>query len=72
MELLRWTCSHIRKDQIRNGVICNKVGVAPIEDGLARKRSIEGPVRSVDGIKQVVSKRDRGRLKKYFIGDTSV
>ena len=32
MRMLRWMRGYIRKDKIRNEVICNKVGVVPIKE----------------------------------------
>ncbi|XP_070057641.1 uncharacterized protein [Nicotiana tomentosiformis] len=31
MRMLRWMCGHTRLDRIRNDVICDKLGVSPIE-----------------------------------------
>jgi hypothetical protein len=36
--MLRWICSHTRKDRIRNDDIRDKVGVAPIQEKLVQHR----------------------------------
>jgi hypothetical protein len=36
MRMLRWMCGHTRKYQIRNEVIRERVGVAPIEEKLVQ------------------------------------
>ena len=38
MRMLRWACGHTRKDRIRNDVIRERVGVAPIEEKLVQHR----------------------------------
>nr|XP_016437835.1 PREDICTED: uncharacterized protein LOC107763843 [Nicotiana tabacum] len=38
MRILRYMCGHTRKDRIRNEVIKDKVGVAPVEDKLRESR----------------------------------
>ena len=71
--MLRWFCGHTRRERVRNEVIRDRVGVAPIEDkltqhllrwfGHVQRRPPEAPVRSeilerVDNVK-----RGRGRSK---------
>ena len=58
MRIQRWMCGYIRKDNIRNEVIRNKVGVVPIEEKMretrlkwfnhVRRRSSDALVRRVD------------------------
>ena len=77
--MLRWMCIYIRKDKIRNEVICNKVGVMPIEEkmketrlrwfGHVRKRPKYAHIRRVNEMEQLVKKRGRDRSKK-ILGDT--
>jgi hypothetical protein len=38
MRMLRWMCDHTRKDRIRNEVILDRVGVAPIEEKLVQHK----------------------------------
>ncbi|PWZ52047.1 putative uncharacterized transposon-derived protein F52C9.6 [Zea mays] len=38
MRMLRWICSHTRRDQVRNDDIRERVGVAPIEEKLMQHR----------------------------------
>ena len=74
--MLRWICGKIRMDKIKNEVIRNLVGVAPIEDkmrenrlrwfGHVGRRPIEGkitPVRRVVKIDIEQGKKLRGRPK---------
>ena len=66
--LLRWFCGHARRDRVRNEVIRDRVGVAPIEEkltqhrlrwfGHVQRRPPETPVRNgvfeqVDNVKRV-------------------
>ena len=73
MQMLRWFCGHTRRDRVRNEVIRDRVGVAPIEKklnqhrlrwfGHIQRRSPEAPVCS-GVLKRVNSvKRGRGRPK---------
>ena len=32
MRMLRWSCGHTRRDRVRNEVIRDRIGVAPIEE----------------------------------------
>ena len=34
MRMLRWICSHTRRDRVRNDDIRDRLGVAPIEEKL--------------------------------------
>ena len=38
MRMLRWFCGHTRRDRVRNEVIRDRVGVAPIEEKLTQHR----------------------------------
>ena len=76
MRMLRWMCSHIRKDKIRNEVIRNKVRVVPIEEKMretrlrwfdhVRRIPVDAPVKRFDEMEQMVRKRGRGKSKKIL------
>jgi hypothetical protein len=36
MSMLRWICSHTKRDHVRNGDIHEKLGVTPIEEKLVQ------------------------------------
>ena len=38
MRMLRWICSHIRRDRVQNDDICDRLGVAQIEEKLVQHR----------------------------------
>jgi hypothetical protein len=38
MRMLRWICSHTRRDQVRNDDIRERLGVAPVEEKLVQYR----------------------------------
>jgi hypothetical protein len=38
IRMLRWICGHIRKDQIKNDDIWDKLGVTPIQEKLVQHR----------------------------------
>ncbi|KAG2604951.1 hypothetical protein PVAP13_4NG133319 [Panicum virgatum] len=73
MRMLRWFCGHTRKDRVRNEVIRDRIGVAPIEEkltqhrlrwfGHVQRRPPEAPVcnRVLERVDNV--KRGRGRPK---------
>ncbi|KAG2576299.1 hypothetical protein PVAP13_6NG016260 [Panicum virgatum] len=73
MQMLQWFCGHTRRDRVRNEVIRDRVGVAPIEEKLIQHRlrwfehvqwrPPEAPMRS--GVLKRVDnvKRGRGRPK---------
>ena len=74
--MLRWMCGHTRRDRIRNEVIRNKVGVAPVVDkmregrlrwfGHVQRRCADAPVRRCERMAVVGLKRGRGRPKKAW------
>ncbi|XP_059284794.1 uncharacterized protein LOC132038087 [Lycium ferocissimum] len=76
MRMLRWMCGHTMRDRIRNEVIRDKVGVAPVMDkmregklrwfGHARRRCADAPVRKCERMAVVGLKRGRGRPKKAW------
>ncbi|KAG2629199.1 hypothetical protein PVAP13_3KG398102 [Panicum virgatum] len=80
MRMLRWFCGHTRRDGVRNEVIRERVGVAPIEEKLTQHRlrwfghiqrmPPEAPVRS--GILNRVDKVKRGRCRPKLSWDESV
>ena len=77
IRILRWICGHTRSDRVRNDNICDRLGVAPIEEkliqhrlrwfGHVQRRPPETPVRS--GILRQDSniKRGRGRPKLTWV-----
>ena len=74
MRMIRWMCGYTRMDKIRNDVITEKVGVAPIEHkmretrlrwfGHLMRRSKDAPVRRYERMNLVDCRRGRGRSKK--------
>ncbi|KAG2605615.1 hypothetical protein PVAP13_4NG086934 [Panicum virgatum] len=76
MRMLRWFCGHTRRDRVRNEVIRDRVGVAPIEEkviqhrlrwfGHVQRRPPEAPV--CNGVLERVNnvKRGRGRPKQTW------
>jgi hypothetical protein len=38
MHMVRWICGHTRRDQVRNDDICERLGVAPVEEKLVQHR----------------------------------
>ncbi|XP_070005465.1 uncharacterized protein [Nicotiana sylvestris] len=76
IRMLRWMCGNTRLDRIRNEVIHDKVGMAPIEDkkcearfrwfGHVRRRSTDDPVRKYERLTFEGLQRGRGRLKKKW------
>ena len=80
MRMLRWFCRHTRRDRVRNEVIRDRVGVAPIEKKLTQhrlrwfghiqRRSPEAPVRS--GVLKRVDMVKRGRGRPKLTWDESV
>ncbi|KAG2568999.1 hypothetical protein PVAP13_7NG365325 [Panicum virgatum] len=80
MRMLRWFCGHTRRDRVRNEVIRDRVGVAPIEEkltqhrlrwfGHVQRRPPEAPVRS--GVLERVDNVKRGRGRPKLMWDESV
>ncbi|XP_070020888.1 uncharacterized protein [Nicotiana sylvestris] len=76
MRMLRWMCGHTKLDKIRNEVIREKVGVAPVDDkmrevmlrwfGHVRRRTIGSPVRRCEQLALAGTRRGRGRPKKNW------
>jgi len=76
MRMLRWMCGHTRLDRIRNEVIRDKVGVAPVEAkmrearlrwfGHVKRRSTDAPVRRCERLALGGERRGRGRPKKSW------
>ena len=63
MRMLRWLCGHTRRDRVRNEVIRDRVGVAPIEErwfGHVQRKPPEAPVRN--GVLERVDNVKRGRV----------
>jgi len=72
MRMIWWMCGYTRLDRIRNMVIRERVGVAPLEDKLREtrlrwfghvKRSVSAPVRNCEAIELLQCRRGRGRPK---------
>ena len=73
MRMIRWMCGYTRLDRIRNGVIRERVGVAPLVDklretrlrwfGHVKRRSVDAPVRRCEAIDLSYYRRGRGRPK---------
>jgi hypothetical protein len=71
MLMLRWICGHTRKDRVRNDDICERLGVAPVEEKLVQhrlrwfghmqRRSADAPIRNGVIRRTDNKKRDRGR-----------
>jgi len=65
-------CGHTRLDRIRNEVIRSKIGVANIEDKMARlrwfdhRKSMDTPVRKCEMIDRLDHRRNRGKSKKSW------
>ncbi|KAG2587499.1 hypothetical protein PVAP13_5NG144924 [Panicum virgatum] len=80
MRMLRWFCGHTRRDRVRNEVIRDRVGVAPIEEkltqhrlrwfGHVQRRPPEAPVRN--GVLERVDNVKRGRGRPKLTCDESV
>ncbi|KAG5595319.1 hypothetical protein H5410_036551 [Solanum commersonii] len=76
MRMLRWMCGHTRSDKIRNEVIREKVGVAPVVDklrearlrwfGHVRRRCVDALVRRCEGLAIKGTRRGRSRPKRYW------
>nr|XP_016510416.1 PREDICTED: uncharacterized protein LOC107827740 [Nicotiana tabacum] len=74
MRILRWMCGYTRLDKIRNEVIRDKVGVAPVEAKIrearlrwfrhVKKRSTYAPVRRYERLILGGERRGRDRPKK--------
>ncbi|KAG2651069.1 hypothetical protein PVAP13_1NG174019 [Panicum virgatum] len=80
MRMLRWFCGHTRRDRVRNEIIRDRVGVAPIEEkltqhrlrwfGHVQRRPAEAPVRN--GVLERVDNVKRGRGRPKLTWDESV
>ncbi|XP_075092427.1 uncharacterized protein LOC142172659 [Nicotiana tabacum] len=76
MRMLRWMYGHTRLDRIRNEVIQDKVGVAPVEAkmreaklkwfGHVKKRNTDAPIRRCERLALGGERRGRGRPKKSW------
>ncbi|KAL3533386.1 hypothetical protein ACH5RR_006907 [Cinchona calisaya] len=76
MQMLRWMCGYTKMDKIRNEHICEKIGVASIDEkmretrlrclGHVLRRPVEAPVRRVDFRESSQHKRGRGKPKKIW------
>jgi hypothetical protein len=72
MRMLRWICGNTRRDRVQNDDICERLGVAPVEEKLVQhrlrwfrhiqRRSVEAPARSGVIKRFGNEKRGRGRL----------
>jgi hypothetical protein len=69
--MLRWICSHTRRDRVRNDDIHERLGVAPVEQKLVQhhlrwflhiqRRLADAPICNVVIRRIDNEKRDRGR-----------
>ncbi|XP_009759062.2 uncharacterized protein [Nicotiana sylvestris] len=76
MRMLRWMYGHTSLDRIRNEIIRDKVGVAPVEAkmrearlrwfGHVKRRSTDAPVRRCERLALGGERRGRGRPKKSW------
>ncbi|XP_019235471.1 PREDICTED: uncharacterized protein LOC109215814 [Nicotiana attenuata] len=70
MRMLRWMCRHTKRDKIRNEVIQDKVGVAPVEDKIWELRlrwfRTDAPIGRCERLAVAGQGRGRGRPKKYW------
>ncbi|XP_070002244.1 uncharacterized protein [Nicotiana sylvestris] len=76
MRMLRWICGHTRLDKIRNEVIRDKVGVAPVEAkmrearfrwfGHVKRRNADAPIKRCERLALGGERRGRGRPKKSW------
>jgi len=74
IRMIRWMCGYMRMDRMSNELIKYLVKVTPIEDkmretrlrwfGHVKRRSVDAPVRTCEGINIPNSKRGRGQPKK--------
>ncbi|KAG2584257.1 hypothetical protein PVAP13_6KG286306 [Panicum virgatum] len=70
MRMLRWFCGHTRRDRVRNEIIRDRVGVAPIDEKLTQHRLRWLPVRN--GVLEWVDNVKRGRGRPKLTWDESV
>ncbi|XP_070005739.1 uncharacterized protein [Nicotiana sylvestris] len=76
MRILRWMCGHTKKDKIRNEVIRDMMGLAPVKDKLresrlrwfrhVKRRDIAAPVKRSERLTVASLRKGRGRSKKYW------
>jgi len=77
MCMLRWMCSNMRRDKVRNKDIRTEIGVASIKEkmkenrlrwfGHVRHRPTDAPIRRVKCIKLGQVKRAQGKPKKTWM-----
>ena len=73
MSMIQWMRGYTRPDRIRNVMIRERVGVAPLEEklretrlrwfGHVKRRSVNTPVRRCEAINHLQCRRGRGRPK---------
>ena len=71
--MVRWMCDYTKMDRIRNVVVRERIGVAPLEDklretrlrwfGYVKRKSVSASVRKCEAIHLSHCKRVRGRPK---------
>ncbi|XP_070022910.1 uncharacterized protein [Nicotiana sylvestris] len=76
MRMFRWMCGHTRLDRIRNEIIRDKVGEAPVEDKMrearlrwfrhVKRRGVDALVRRCERLALEGQRRGRYRPKKYW------
>lgn len=72
--MLRWMCGHTWMDQIKNEVICDIVGVVPMDEkmrearlrwfGHMKRRSVDAPIRRCERLLVLGLQRSKGISKK--------
>jgi hypothetical protein len=80
MRMLRWICSHTRRDRVRNDDIRERLGVAPVEEKLVQhrlrwfghiqRRSVEAPIRN--GVIRRTDNEKRGKGTSNLTWEGSV
>jgi len=73
MRTIRWICGYTKLDRIRNIVIRERLGVAPLEDkmretiqrmfGHVKRRSVSAPMKRCEAIHLLHCRRGRGHPK---------
>ena len=72
MRMIRWMCQYTRLDRVRNVLIRERAGVAPLEEKMREtrvkryghgKRSVDAPVRRCEAIDVTHCKRRREQSK---------
>jgi hypothetical protein len=80
MRMLRWICGHTRKDRVWNDDLCERLGVAPVEEELMQdrlrwfehiqRRPAEASIHN--GVMRRTSNEKRGRERPNLTWEKSV